>query len=76
MPQTALQIEEVKLTSITPDPGQPRKLMDERALHELADSIKEHGVIQPILLRKGEDDQNVIVAGERRFKELSGGSRN
>ena len=74
MAHAALQIEEVKLSDITPDPGQPRKLMDERALHELADSIKEHGVIQPILLRKGEDGQNMIVAGERRFKasEIAG----
>ena len=68
MARTDLLIEEVKLSDITPDPDQPRKLMDERALHELAESIKEHGVIQPILLRKGDDGRNIIVAGERRFK--------
>ncbi|MEO5368667.1 MAG: ParB N-terminal domain-containing protein [Magnetococcus sp. DMHC-1] len=48
--------------------------MDEKALHELADSIKENGVIQPILMRKSEDGKNVIVAGERRFNasEIAG----
>ena len=52
MAQTDLQIEEIKLSEITPDPGQPRKLMDESALCKLADSIKEHGVIQPTQLGK------------------------
>ena len=74
MAQTELLIEEIRLSDIASDPSQPRKLLDKKALQELADSIKEHGVIQPILLRKGDDGNNVIVAGERRFKasELAG----
>ena len=74
MDRTDLHIQEINLSDITSDPSQPRRLMDDGALGELADSITEHGIIQPILLRKGEDGQNVIVAGERRFRasEMAG----
>jgi len=48
---------------------QPRKFFDETELNELAESIKENGLIQPILLRKaGEDEDYEIIAGERRFR--------
>lgn len=52
---------------IIPNRFQPRQVFDEDALNELADSIKEHGVIQPIIVRKI-DDRYEIVAGERRYK--------
>ena len=57
----------VKLNELRSNPYQPRKVFDEQALEELASSIKEHGVIQPIIVRKfGEKYE--IIAGERRYK--------
>lgn len=58
---------EVSLKDIRPNPYQPRKHFNDEALHELALSIKEHGVIQPIILRKSIKGYE-IVAGERRFR--------
>lgn len=61
------QLRELKLSSVDPDPDQPRRSFDEMALDEMAASIKEHGVIQPIVVTpKGE--RYVIVAGERRYR--------
>ena len=55
------------LSKIKPNPGQPRKDFDQEELDELADSIRQHGVLQPILVRKlGNEYQ--IVAGERRYQ--------
>ncbi|MCQ2333352.1 MAG: ParB/RepB/Spo0J family partition protein [Paludibacteraceae bacterium] len=61
-------INEIELTKIFANPDQPRRTFDEQALRELAASIKEHGVISPITLRKNEDDTYMIIAGERRFR--------
>ena len=61
-------ISEVELSLITANPDQPRRSFDEDALSELASSIKEHGVISPITLRKNEDGTYMIIAGERRFR--------
>jgi ParB family chromosome partitioning protein len=55
------------LTKIRPNPNQPRKFFDEAALNEIAASIKEHGVIQPVLVEEGGDGY-IIIAGERRFR--------
>lgn len=55
------------LDDIIPNRFQPRELFDERALKELAVSIKEHGVIQPIIVRKN-GEKYEIIAGERRYK--------
>lgn len=58
---------EVTLTKLRPNPYQPRKNFDEDSIKELAESIKQHGVIQPIIVRavlKGYE----IIAGERRFR--------
>lgn len=70
---TALQDEQmselrnIPLTVITADPDQPRRHFDEEALAELTQSVKMHGVIQPIIvIRRGKGYQ--IVAGERRFR--------
>lgn len=57
----------VKLTSIEPNGEQPRKKFDEEALQELADSIKEYGVLQPLLVKKTRDTYQ-IIAGERRWR--------
>ncbi len=61
-------INEVELSLIYANPDQPRRTFDEEALHELADSIREHGVISPITLRKNDDGTFMIIAGERRFR--------
>ena len=53
---------------LTQDPNQPRKYFDDAEIAELGNSIKKHGVLQPILFRQGEDGQLVIVSGERRFR--------
>ena len=60
-------IENIKLTELHANPYQPRKTFDEEALNELAASIKEHGVIQPIIVKKSIKGYE-IIAGERRVK--------
>ena len=61
-------IGEIELDKIFANPNQPRRDFNEEALQELADSINELGVIQPITLRKMEDETYQIIAGERRFR--------
>lgn len=61
-------IGEIEIEKIFANPNQPRRDFNEEALRELADSIKELGVIQPITLRKMEDETYQIIAGERRFR--------
>lgn len=61
-------INEVELSKITVNPNQPRREFDQAALRELADSIAEIGIIQPITLRQLPDDEYQIIAGERRFR--------
>lgn len=57
----------VPLKEIRPNPYQPRKVFDEEKLNELAQSIKEHGIFQPLILKKSIQGYE-IVAGERRFR--------
>lgn len=57
----------IKLEELQPDPNQPRKYIDEEALKELGKSIKQHGVLMPILFRVNEKGEKIIVAGERRY---------
>ncbi len=59
---------EVPLSQIRPNPYQPRKTFDEKALDELAASIKSHGLIQPVVLVEDEVDGYILVAGERRWR--------
>ena len=61
-------INEVHLKQIYANPDQPRREFDEERLQELADSIREIGIIQPITLRKIKDKEYQIIAGERRFR--------
>ena len=61
-------INEIELDKISINPNQPRRDFDPTALQELADSIAEIGIIQPITLRKMGDDEYQIIAGERRFR--------
>lgn len=61
-------IGEIEIALIEANPNQPRREFEEQALQELADSIRELGVIQPITLRKRGDEKYQIIAGERRFR--------
>ena len=60
-------VEEIEISLIDTNPNQPRKIFDKEAINELADSIKVHGVIQPIILNKS-GNRYIIIAGERRFR--------
>lgn len=61
------EIVELPLEDLRPNPYQPRKIFDEEALNELASSIREHGVFQPIIVKKSIKGYE-IIAGERRFR--------
>ncbi|MGY3779283.1 ParB/RepB/Spo0J family partition protein [Isobaculum melis] len=61
-------VKELALAEIRPNPYQPRKIFDENALNELADSIKASGVFQPIIVRESSVRGYEIIAGERRFR--------
>jgi ParB family chromosome partitioning protein len=58
----------IALDRIEPNPRQPRTIFDESALDELANSIREHGVLQPILVRPLGENRYQLVAGERRWR--------
>lgn len=62
------EIVEIDLSELRSNPYQPRKIFDEDKLNELANSIKEHGVFQPIIVKKSSVKGYEIVAGERRVK--------
>ena len=57
----------LSLNNILADPNQPRKVMEAQALDELAASIGKHGILEPILFRRNEDGNLIVVAGERRI---------
>ena len=67
--QGSSTINEVPLNEISPNPNQPRRDFDEDALRELAASIQQIGIIQPITLRQIEDHKFQIIAGERRWRD-------
>jgi ParB family chromosome partitioning protein len=67
-PQPASAISEIEISQIVANPFQPRTKFDEEALNELAASIREIGIIQPVTLRKTDDGYYQIIAGERRFR--------
>ena len=62
------RLEEIPVGSIVPNPNQPRVHFDEESLAELANSIREIGVLQPVLVRPMGDDQYELIAGERRWR--------
>ena len=59
---------EIALEKIIPNPRQPRSQMDSDLLEELAESILEHGVIQPLIVTQGEQETYTLIAGERRLE--------
>ena len=66
--EEAKNASEMELDKITANPNQPRKNFDEQALKELAESIRQHGVIMPIVVNDNGDGTYMIIAGERRFR--------
>ncbi|HIC77857.1 MAG TPA: ParB/RepB/Spo0J family partition protein [Sulfurovum sp.] len=68
------QVREVDIEDISPNPYQPRKYFDKEALFELSESIKRHGLLQPIVVIDKGDDDYLLVVGERRLRahELAG----
>ena len=63
-----VQIIQVPLSKIMPNPYQPRKEFESEALSELADSIRQYGVLQPLLVAPGKGDTYILIAGERRLR--------
>ena len=59
---------ELSLKQVDPNKNQPRKIFEPNALKELAESIKQHGVIQPIIVNDEGNGRYTIIAGERRFR--------
>lgn len=64
------KILQIDIERIQPDPAQPRKYFDNKALEELAQSIKEQGLIQPIVVTKKGEHQYLLIAGERRWRAV------
>ena len=67
--KTEININKVSISDLTSNKFQPRKIFDEESLKDLTNSIKERGIIQPIIVRKSSDDNSKyeIIAGERRW---------
>lgn len=64
------QVEKIKVSKIIPNTFQPRQIFSSQKITELAETIKEHGLLQPIIVRKYKDDKYEIIAGERRFRAV------
>lgn len=64
---TDQQIVRIPVTAIIPNRFQPRQVFDEAGINELATTIADHGLLQPIVLREYEPQKYEIIAGERRF---------
>ena len=62
------RIYQIPIDQIVPNPGQPRRHFEEQAMRELAESVRQHGVIQPLTVRKLSSGYYQIIAGERRWR--------
>lgn len=63
-------VESIQIERIVPNRYQPRQVFDSSKITELAESIEEHGLLQPIVVRPIEENMYEIIAGERRFRAL------
>ena len=61
-------VNKIDVASIKANPNQPRKIFDEEKLSDLSESIKEHGLLQPIIVIENDDNSYTLVAGERRLR--------
>jgi len=66
------ELKEIKVSQIIPNPSQPRMLIDTDKLQELMESIKEHGVVQPVVVRPVKGEKYELIAGERRWRACKG----
>ena len=62
------EVMHIEISKLVKGRFQPRKLFDQDSIEELAESIKSHGIIQPIIVKKNEDNKYEIIAGERRWR--------
>jgi ParB family chromosome partitioning protein len=69
-PLSSLVVRDINISNITPNPNQPRKEFDESKINELSESIRENGILQPIIVQQS-GDKYVIIAGERRYRAAS-----
>lgn len=69
--QVKHQVVLVPVSAIVANRFQPRQVFDERAIRELAETIRDHGLLQPIILREFDEQQYEIIAGERRFRAIN-----
>lgn len=58
----------IEIANVQPNPDQPRQHFDEEALTQLAQSIKQHGIVQPLVVTPAKDGKYLIIAGERRWR--------
>ena len=70
IPRATVGLREIPVTAIKPNPWQPRTHFDEQELQELADSIREHGVLQPVLVSQQPDGTFQLITGERRWRAV------
>lgn len=63
-----VNVVEIDISAITANPNQPRRVFDDALLNDMADSIRKHGVIQPIIVTLSKEHQYQIIAGERRWR--------
>ena len=61
-------VDSIPITSIIPNPRQPRTIMVEEGIQELSESIRQHGILQPLIVTREADNQYVLIAGERRWR--------
>ncbi len=69
VPEAGERIQEIDISKIRPNPENPRKKFDRTAIEELAQTIKQHGLLQPILVQK-QGESYVVISGERRLRSL------
>jgi len=62
------RIQKIDIQKITPNKDQPRKHFEEEAITQLSESIKQYGILQPLIVSPGQDDIYIIIAGERRYR--------
>ncbi len=62
------EVDTIDINKIEPNSAQPRKFFDEDSIQELAESIKQHGLIEPLIVQKSREDFYMIIAGERRWR--------
>ncbi len=67
-PPPSVGLMELPIAQIAPNPYQPRKTFNSEAIHELAESVKAHGVVQPLLVTRVGHERFQLIAGERRFR--------